>query len=420
MKHFFISLVVMSFFSCYIATSEAIGTSKITIYGEMDSIVDLFNKKNMNQYSFSVISKGPLIDLLLSETSPDFFIVLTYNNPGLKHLKNMNVLGRFEVSEVLSQDIEEMPLVVRRTLQDNIMVDNDHIIGYPAEINLSCMGFWVPDAWNSSPFHDMEPPSSFCGLLDFIEIYLDTPHDGFCLYYDIYDRKDYPAYLMLTTLLRCWVIQQRYSDQPLNFDDPVFIELAERTRKLANEISNTEPNRKAQKGRQLFTDSYFGYSTNGKDTFSWDNCIPWKLIDSQEPLVNVHLDLYCLCNGSTYTDIAPYFMEGIIEYRNTALDGFPRYLKYLYTHPQKIDVAGFNKRIDKISGKEWKCKYITDTFIDSIYRLHEHVVPCVVPDEVFPSDGERYNTLVKLLKSFPSNQSMTGKEFAQSLDAIIE
>ena len=87
----------------------------------------------------------------------------------------------------------------------------------------------TPDAWAASPFRDQTPPTSFSEMLDFMEVYLDTPHEGFLFYCaNGGSRLGFLNDLFVRPLMTSWVVQCRYAGLPVVFSDPQFIALAGR------------------------------------------------------------------------------------------------------------------------------------------------------------------------------------------------
>ena len=87
----------------------------------------------------------------------------------------------------------------------------------------------TPDAWAASPFRDQTPPTSFSEMLDFMEVYLDTPHEGFLFYCaNGGSRLGFLNDLFVRPLMTSWVVQRRYAGLSVVFGDPQFIALAGR------------------------------------------------------------------------------------------------------------------------------------------------------------------------------------------------
>lgn len=120
---------------------------------------------------------------LSSENTPDIFMT---DYGILLTAKQSGYLCKFKPSPEMLAEYEEMPRIVKELLSPMIVADDGSFYGYPNHINAEAMMFWVPDAWSASPFKNITPPQSFSELLDFLEIYLNTPHDGFCFYYDVW------------------------------------------------------------------------------------------------------------------------------------------------------------------------------------------------------------------------------------------
>ena len=83
--------------------------------------------------------------------------------------------------ETLVNDLETMPPFTRELIRKYLVTEDGQFWGCADYFDLKAMLFYVPDAWADSPFRDRTPPTSFEDFLDFAELYLDTPHEGFCL-----------------------------------------------------------------------------------------------------------------------------------------------------------------------------------------------------------------------------------------------
>ena len=297
-------------------------------------------------------------------------------------LKEAGMVAAFEPTELMKEDMAAMPQYLQDVIREHLMTEDGKLSGYLDNLDVQPLGFYVPDAWEASPYRDMTPPSSIEEMLDFLEIYLDTPHDGFCFIHDATDGW-WGRLWVVTLLMRCWAIQSNYAKIPLRYNNPEFIRLLERTVDLFNRLLKVEKGRKNQKGRQLFQDNLFsrGPTGNNLDTITYASLIPWRLTKDQSPLIHVMADFYCVRTGSPYEDRAAELLERIIPGREAYCSREIRPLIYEFINPDRVDVEGFNKMILKKLGGKYSWKLVTQEFIDSIWDIHKYAVPAIVPDD---------------------------------------
>lgn len=315
----------------------------------------------------------------------------------------------FVPSEKMHAEFQTFAPIVQELLKQTIIGDGGRFYGYPEYVNIDTLCFWVPNAWNDSPFKDTTPPSSFIELLDFLELYLNTPHEGYCFYYDIFQHNN-PQGDWLDLLIECWAIQRRSHGEEVLFNDPQFVELSERTLLLTNSLANDLRKRK-KSDRQLFTKYYCGHTENGGDTFSWNNFIPWRISNNEPPLVNIHADLICVGNNNLISLKATDYLDKIVEYRFEE----PA-LRYLYLNPNWINVDEYNTACIKKYGKNNTYCLMTQEFIYSILSLHEHAIPCSV-NYFFKSSFLDWKPFYQIMNSFISGHISAG-DFASQLDSL--
>ena len=317
-----------------------------------------------------------VMELIKGDSAPDIF------GYDFFALKEAGMVAAFEPTELMKEDMAAMPQYLQDVLREHLMTEDGKLSGYLSNLEVQPLGFYVPDAWEASPYRDMTPPSSIEEMLDFLEIYLDTPHDGFCFIHDATDGW-WGRLWVVTLLMRCWAIQSNYAKIPLRYNNPEFIRLLERTVDLFNRLLKVEKGRKNQKGRQLFQDNLFsrGPTGNNLDTITYASLIPWRLTKDQPPLIHVMADFYCVRTGSPYEDRAAELLERIIPGREAYCSREIRPLIYEFINPDRVDVEGFNKMILKKLGGKYSWKLVTQEFIDSIWDIHKYAVPAIVPDD---------------------------------------
>ena len=349
-----------------------------------------------------------------SENPPDIFML---GAGDFSTAKQKDYLCKFKPSTKMLAEYEEMPQIVKNILTPLLIADDTQFYGYPQHCHPEAMMFWVPDAWEASPFKEVPPPQSYSELLDFLEIYLSTPHDGFCFYCDALG-ENHPEQDWIDRLLTCWTIQKRSAGEEVCLIDPEFVSLAERTRDLAVKLAKEEPNKKKQKGRQLFTWHYYGNTENGKDTFSWKNMIPWRITSDQEPLVNFTLHIISIHSKSPLSNQASELLDVIVDHRKDLYHGEQNYLRYLYINPDWIDVQDENRITVKNVGKKLWYMGMTQEYVDSIWEMHQYAVPCSV-NKVFLLDlpYHYFQKQYQLERSF-INGKISADEFATQLNHL--
>ena len=353
-----------------------------------------------------------VMELIKGDSAPDIF------GYDFFALKEAGMVAAFEPTELMKEDMAAMPQYLQDVIREHLMTEDGKLSGYLDNLDVQPLGFYVPDAWEASPYRDMTPPSSIEEMLDFLEIYLDTPHDGFCFIHDATDSW-WGRLWVVTLLMRCWAIQSNYAKIPLRYNNPEFIRLLERTVDLFNRLLKVEKGRKNQKGRQLFQDNLFsrGPTGNNLDTITYASLIPWRLTKDQPPLIHVMADFYCVRTGSPYEDRAAELLERIIPGREAYCSREIRPLIYEFINPDRVDVEGFNKMILKKLGGKYSWKLVTQEFIDSIWDIHKYAVPAIVPDD-YQNLNSHIDEDPEVLFGKLVNGEVTAADFAAKWDEM--
>ena len=353
-----------------------------------------------------------VMELVKGDSAPDIF------GYDFFALKEAGMVAAFEPTELMKEEMAAMPQYLQDVIREHLMTEDGKLSGYLDNLDVQPLGFYVPDAWEASPYRDMTPPSSIEEMLDFLEIYLDTPHDGFCFIHDATDGW-WGRLWVVTLLMRCWAIQSNYAKIPLRYNNPEFIRLLERTVDLFNRLLKVEKGRKNQKGRQLFQDNLFsrGPTGNNLDTITYASLIPWRLTKDQPPLIHVMADFYCVRTGSPYEDRAAELLERIIPGREAYCSREIRPLIYEFINPDRVDVEGFNKMILKKLGGKYSWKLVTQEFIDSIWDIHKYAVPAIVPDD-YQNLNSHIDEDPEVLFGKLVNGEVTAADFAAKWDEM--
>ena len=259
----------------------------------------------------------------------------------------------------------------------------------------------------------MTPPSSFEEMLDFMEIYLDTPHDGFCFFRGFGDnsKNEYLVDLFLEPLMKSCIVQRRYAGEPIVFSDEQFVDLAGRAQKLYQKMLKSDYHRNvSKKKRYLFAHYQLrGWSYNMKDTFTCANIIPLRVTSDQPPLLNLGMRLNCVRSGSSYASYSAELFEAAIPHVEQIL-GMTVY--DVWAFPDLFDLEAYNKDMDKRKVPKYQ-KY-TREWVESIKNLDQYIVPCMENDDFIIFS--QYSEFMRAKNQFFIKGKMTAEEFAAELD----
>ena len=351
----------------------------------------------------------------VQDYQPDFF---SCDGATLKGWLDKEIIEPFTPTDAMLNEIASMTKYVQMVLRNELMTDDGKLLGYPDSGCSICsvprfIGYWIPDAWNASPFKSMTPPSSFEEMLDFMEIYLDTPHDGFCFFRGFGDnsKNEYLVDLFLEPLMKSWIVQRRYAGEPIVFSDEQFVDLAGRAQKFYQKMLKSDYHRNvSKKKRYLFAHYQLrGWSYNMKDTFTCANIIPLRVTSDQPPLLNLGMRLNCVRSGSSYASYSAELFEAAIPHVEQ-IRGMTVY--DVWAFPDLFDLEAWNKDSDKRKCPKYQ-KY-TREWVESIKNLDQYIVPCMENGEfvIF----SQYSEFMRAKNQFFIKGKMTAEEFAAELD----
>ena len=108
---------------------------------------------------------------ILREYQPDFFCAYT-EEQSPKELCQAGLINAFTPTEAMQREISEMAPYVQTVFRNELMIQDGQLLGYPVAGYNVCeapifIGYWIPDAWQASPFRNMTPlpPSRNCWIL---------------------------------------------------------------------------------------------------------------------------------------------------------------------------------------------------------------------------------------------------------------
>ncbi len=76
------------------------------------------------------------------------------------------MVAAFEPTELMREEMAAMPQYLQDVFRENLMTEDGKLLGYLRNLEVQPLGFYVPDAWEASPYRDMTPPSSVEEMLD--------------------------------------------------------------------------------------------------------------------------------------------------------------------------------------------------------------------------------------------------------------
>ena len=355
---------------------------------------------------------------LINDYQPDFFGVDTDMQETPKALYKAGLIEPFAPTSAMLEEIESMSPLIQQVIRNELMTEDGKLLAYPGAGYFICfvpgfIGYWVPDAWAASPFRDITPPSSFEELLDFIEIFLDTPHEGFRLFYGTAgDKREYLSELFRDNLLEGWILRCRVAGIPVVFSDPKFIELAGRAQKLYKRLLKVDFKQKVStKVRYLLAGrQQYGFSFNQKDTFTCANIIPLRITADQPSLFNVRMvSLQCVRKGSNYASYAPALIETAIPHvekkRSMTMYDW-------WVFPDKFNPEDWNQDLKKHNGTKYR--YLTKEWLTSISMLDQSIVPCMEKTNWIIES--QYGACMRAQQQFWVDGKLTAEEYAAEMD----
>lgn len=259
------------------------------------------------------------------------------DNIDLERLIKSGMLADLSKSEPICKAVERMHPDVQKLITD----EEGHILALPLRLHTAAV-YWMQDAWNEAGFTEADVPQSYTELLDFLEAWIvriqANPEKNLCVsrlhrsWNTAVEKDSYVVWLMTT--LRCaWELQQRHAGKDVNYNDPEFIALAERTMTVGRALNAAEPKVKKRQDRlELFCSQLNGFypiDDNGQDV-SLSHTLPLRITSDQPALTRAYLDV-CIVRKDTgvYDDVLK-LLESYLDFNSQQ-----PYLTYaLYTDAQ--------------------------------------------------------------------------------------
>ncbi|NLO85198.1 MAG: extracellular solute-binding protein [Clostridiales bacterium] len=340
---------------------------------------------------------------------------------------------------LIAQKIGEMyPSVQQQFIRDGV------IYGVPYE-SASIYYAYVPETWEAAGLSAKDVPTSFTGLLDFLDMWAeriaDEPEYNICVTNvfdsELYDENSYISYLV-QRLVENYIMQRSYADEPLRFDTPIFTKLLNRCVETGKALYENEPEQKGE--MQLFNEN--GYSMADLATL-----VPLRMTEDQPILIRSMLTAYFLNAASPNKELALKFIEtslaalsdrtGAYLYSNAAVVEDPQYEPMVEEWQGRV--AEIERQLENTQDMDplarAELEITQEVFIDALEDVsnprNRYIVPqeeldvyrsygdslYFQPPSVFDPNTENGQNVRQLMERFCSG-SMDAAEFVERLDQL--
>ncbi len=330
------------------------------------------------------------------ESEVDVAILRLYHHK-LQPFVDADVLADLSESAFIRESVSRMPAWIR----NQVTTQDGRIIALPTRALVRTVN-WYQDAWDAAGLTEEDVPRSFTELLDFLDAW--TPHEQVCVSRLV--RWGGPADQVYTRWLMDMLLvitetQQRYVDQPITFDTPQFIQLAERCRRIGLALYESEPSQQKRENMlQLFQNDLSGgeHANNGR-AYGLSHCVPLRLTNDQPALARIMLEAHVIRKGS------PWLKEGL-GLLESILQNKPWYFQYaLYTDFEAGDYRYDNGATGRVD-EGWLNDY------------HSYEGEFVFFPRIFDTLAQGTIDRDALIEQFCAGK-LSASELAQKLDELI-
>lgn len=324
------------------------------------------------------------------------------DNVDLELLRDSGMLADLSQSSLICEAVERMHPDVRRLITD----EEGHIYALPLRVSTGAV-YWMQDAWAEAGFTEADVPQSYTELLDFLEAWIQRiqakPEKNLCISrlhrsWNTAEERDSYVVWMMTTLRCSWELQQRHAGKAVNYDDPAFIALAERTMTVGRALNEAEPKvKKRQSMQELFSsqlNGFYPFDDNGLEV-SLSHTLPLRITRDQPALTRAYLSVCMVRRDTDVYDVVLRLLESYLD-----LDSQRPYQTYgLYTDTQPFAFEG---------DRHYSPFTITESWLKDYYSYTGTLMFCP-----FKSDNES-----RVMDSFYLGQ-ITAQELALGLNEFI-
>ena len=294
---------------------------------------------SIKQLSYS--SRTTEMDLLMKDGLDA--AVLYSGSLDMDALKAAGVLYDLSESTIIREAVSRMHPDVQRYVID----DAGRIVALPYSLYDPSF-YWLQSAWDAAGLTEDDVPQSYTELLDFLEKWMartaEHPEKKICVSRlwgaEMTGVEKYYHLTWLMDLLRfCWETQQRYAGLPVNYDDPAFVALAERTREIGTALYKSEPRyKKRQKMQELFRSDLSGgpYANDGLE-YGVSHALPLRITRDQPKLLRADATLWLVRADTQNPEDALALLEAVCKGDTYRIHQYGLYADY---QPGEFPIRG--------------------------------------------------------------------------------
>ena len=332
--------------------------------------------------------REPLLLRLTGSNPPDFFVVRTHNDD-YERIRDLRLLADLSGNDAIREDIMTMPSVFRSLLIE----ESGAIYGVPESVTPDNELYWIPTAWEEFGFSPGMIPDSFESLLDCLEFYLNTSHEGYCVFYYTADPDALYTYRrwLINWLVCTWNAQRIYSGDDIG--ESRLVDLISRAIRIGERLDQSEPQSEQEK-RELIPLFHGGIrgrglTNDGAYSYTMDQIVPERLFSDQPALITISMNLVCCRANSSWTEDAPALLELCIHHR-------PDWAPF-YCHPDQGNVDIYNSQIES----DYLNVRFTSAWLESL--IASALIP-VAPISITSNDEYRQITMQLLRREITPGQ----------------
>lgn len=257
-----------------------------------------------NLYAGSPTETQELLRLLASDEGPDLLLIFA-------HECDLNQVLQSGLLEDLS-DHEEICLGLEQMYQPF----QDLVAGPQGEIYAVPYWAWgismhaIPAAWEAAGLSTADMPQSFTELLDFAQRWVEMVQSGEVeniRLNTLPSSSDHRYTLWLMELLQIsWIIEKQAAGEAIEFNDPTFVDLAQRAREAGQALAEAEklPGQSSLSLYDQQLNSSQGYGNNEL----YANAFPLRL-ETEDPVrVRGFGALFVVRKDSPYAELCKEFL----------------------------------------------------------------------------------------------------------------
>lgn len=267
-------------------------------------------------------STNQVLNQLVSGEFPYDIFSMEFNGFNVRKLIEKGYCVDLSESEAIRRELDQM----HDAIVQQVSLDGK-IYGVPDEVRIRYYAY-NPQAWKAAGLSQEDVPTSFTGLLDFLERWIERiskePEDHISVCYtfdaDLYNENSYVLYLT-NRLIDNHVMQCSYAGEPVRFNTPEFRGLLKRCEEIGRALYRYEP---MEKGSMELFDDVSGM----RDLY---RLVPLRLTEEQPALIQAELHIYFANAARSAQALATEFLESLVATIQ------PENAAYLYQASQAVE-----------------------------------------------------------------------------------